>query len=113
RRSSVHQLSRGSITPARIRGRAFTPKERGEGGPVTRFSGSNFRTALQPRSVAKYAFQLAIIGIGYFALANATSALAAFYSSAIPVWPASGVALAGVLVCGLRVWPAILVAAFA
>jgi len=80
---------------------------------VTRFSGSNFRTALQPRSVAKYAFQLAIIGIGYFALANATSALAAFYSSAIPVWPASGVALAGVLVCGLRVWPAILVAAFA
>jgi PAS domain S-box-containing protein len=80
---------------------------------VTRFSGSNFRTALQPRSVATYAFQLAIIGIGYFALANATSALAAFYSSAIPVWPASGVALAGVLVCGLRVWPAILVAAFA
>ena len=80
---------------------------------MTRFSGSKFLSALQPRSVAKYAFQLAIIGIGYFALANATAALASFYSSTIPMWPPSGFALAGVLVCGLRVWPAIFVAAFA
>src|SRR5262252_1227369 len=83
-------------------GRAFTPKERGEGEPVTRFSGSKFLAALQPRSVTKYALQLAIIGIGYFALAKATSALASLYSSTMPVWPSSGLALAGILVCGLR-----------
>src|SRR5262249_42104861 len=112
-RSSVHQLSRGEYYASAHTGRAVTPKERGEGGPVTRFSGSKFLSALQPRSVAKYAFQLAIIGIGYFALANATAAWASFYSSTIPVWPSSGLALAGVLVCGLRVWPAIFVAAFA
>jgi PAS domain S-box-containing protein len=80
---------------------------------VTRFSGSKFATALQPRGVAKYALELAIIGASYFVLAKAGLTLAAIYSSAVPIWPPAGLALAAVLLRGLRVWPAIFAAAFA
>jgi PAS domain S-box-containing protein len=80
---------------------------------VTRFSGSKFATALQPRSVAKYLAQLIIVGAGYFVLAKAVLTLASIYTSAVPIWAPAGFALAAVLVCGLRVWPAILAAAFA
>ena len=31
---------------------------------------------------------------------------------AIAVWPAAGVALAGILVCGYRLWPGILLGSF-
>jgi PAS domain S-box-containing protein len=79
---------------------------------VTRFSGSKFATALQPRSVAKYVAQLIIVGAGYFVLAKAALTLASIYTSAVPIWPPAGFALAAVLVCGLRVWPAIFAAAF-
>jgi PAS domain S-box-containing protein len=80
---------------------------------VTRFSGAKFVTALQPRSVAKYIAQLIIVGAGYFVLAKAALALASIYASTVPIWPPAGFALAAVLVCGLRVWPAIFAAAFA
>jgi len=80
---------------------------------VTRFSGSKFATALQPRGVAKYALELAIIGASYFVLAKAGLTLAAIYSSAVPIWPPAGFALAAVLLRGLRIWPAIFAAAFA
>jgi PAS domain S-box-containing protein len=63
--------------------------------------------------VARYTFELVLVGAAYFVLAQATSTLTSIYSSIIPVWPPSGLALAAVLVCGLRVWPAILAAAFA
>jgi PAS domain S-box-containing protein len=80
---------------------------------VTRFSGSKFATALQPRGVAKYALELAIIGVSYFVVAKAGLTLAAIYSSAVPIWPPAGLALAAVLLRGLRIWPAIFAAAFA
>ena len=80
---------------------------------MARFSASGFVTALQPRGVARYAFELVIVGAAYFVLAQATVTLTSIYSSSTPVWPPSGLALAAVLVCGLRVWPAILAAAFA
>ena len=80
---------------------------------MTRFSGSKFATALQPRSVANYVAQLIIVGAGYFVLAKAALTLASIYTSAVPIWPPAGFALAAVLVCGLRVWPAIFAAAFA
>ncbi len=80
---------------------------------MTRFSGGKFATALQLRSVAKYVAQLIIVGAGYFVLAKAALTLASIYTSAVPLWPPAGFALAAVLVCGLRVWPAIFAAAFA
>jgi len=79
---------------------------------VTRFRGSKFAATLQPRGAAKYAFELAIIGACYFVLAKAGLTLASIYSSAIPIWPATGFALAAVLLRGLRVWPALFAAAF-
>ena len=57
---------------------------------MTRFSGSKFAAALQPRGAAKYAFELAIIGAGYFALAKVGLTLAAIYSSAVPIWLPAG-----------------------
>src|SRR5262249_10700402 len=87
---------------------------RGEWGhAVTRFSGSKFAAALQPRGVAKYAFELAIIGASYFVLAQGGLTLASIYSSAVPIWAPAGLALAAVLLRGLRIWPAIFAAAFA
>jgi PAS domain S-box-containing protein len=80
---------------------------------VTRFSSSKFATALQLRRVAKYVAELIIVGAGYFVLAKAALTLASIYTSAVPIWLPAGFALAAVLVCGLRVWPAIFAAAFA
>src|SRR5262245_47390519 len=95
-------------------GRGPTNKGAGERGHAgTRFSGSKFATALTPRRVAKYALELAIIGVSYFVLAKAGLTLAAIYSSAVPIWPPAGLALAAVLLRGLRIWPAIFAAAFA
>src|SRR5258707_4771620 len=89
-------------------------KGRGDWGhAVPRLRGSKFATTLQLRGVVKYAFELAIIGACYFVLAKAGLTLASIYSSAIPVWPATGFALAAVLLRGLRVWPAIFAAALA
>ena len=52
-------------------------KGRGDWGhAVTRFRGSEFATTLHPRGVAKYAFELAIIGACYFVLAKAGLTLA-------------------------------------
>src|SRR5215470_16811528 len=79
-------------------------KGRGDWGhAVTRFRGSKFAATLQPRGVAKYAFELAVIGVCYFVLAKAGLRLASIYSSILPIWPAAGFALAAVLLQGLRV----------
>jgi PAS domain S-box-containing protein len=88
-------------------------KGRGDWGhAVTRFRGSKFAATLQLRGAAKYAFELAVIGVCYFVLAKAGLTLASIYSSILPIWPAAGFALAAVLLRGLRVWPAIFAAAF-
>ena len=49
----------------------------------------------------------------YFALAKIGLMLASINPSASPIWPPTGLALAALLLRGYRVWPAILVAAFA
>src|SRR5262249_1825049 len=110
---------RPSMTPGSIdtqqralRERTYE-KGRGDWGhAVTRFRASKFATTLQLRGVAKYACELAIIGVCYFVLAKAGLTLASIYPSAVPIWPAAGFALAAVLLRGLRVWPAIFAAAF-
>lgn len=54
-----------------------------------------------------------IVGVVYFALANAGATIAAIYSKAMPIWAPAGFALAAILLFGIRVWPAICAAAIA
>src|SRR3954468_8280225 len=65
------------------------------------------------RAAALYAVEFAVVGLVYFGLAKLGLALASINPSATPIWPATGLALAAVLICGYRIAPAILVAAFA
>jgi PAS domain S-box-containing protein len=61
----------------------------------------------------KYVATLLVVGAVYFVLAKAGLQLATIHPSATPIWPAAGFALGCALVAGLRVWPAILLGAFA
>jgi integral membrane sensor domain MASE1 len=49
---------------------------------------------------------------GYVLAAKIGLAFASVHPSATPVWPPTGIALAAMLVCGYRVWPGVLAAAF-
>ena len=75
-------MSPGSIdTQQRALQERTYEKGRGDWGhAVTRFRGSKFAATLQPRGVAKYAFELAVIGVCYFVLAKAGLTLASIYS---------------------------------
>src|SRR5271165_4699735 len=55
--------------------------------------------------------QLASIALIYLVLAKLGLRLASINPSVSPVWPASGFALAMVLLRGQRVWPAVFIAA--
>jgi PAS domain S-box-containing protein len=62
---------------------------------------------------ARYAAQLAGVALAYFVFAKLGLRLASVNPSATPIWPPTGIALAAVLLCGPRIWPAIFAAAFA
>ena len=70
-------------------------------------------TAKGARALARSLVQLAGVALAYFVLAKLGLRLASVNPSATPIWPATGIALAAVLLWGPRMWPAILVAAFA
>ena len=55
---------------------------------------------------------LAALTVVYFAAGKLGLSLAFVNSSASPVWPPTGIALAALLVLGYRAWPAILLGAF-
>lgn len=57
-------------------------------------------------------FRLVALAIIYFIAGKLGLLLANVHSSVSPVWPATGLALAGLLLWGNRLWPAIFVAAF-
>ena len=80
---------------------------------MTRLSGARFLSTLDPRGLAKYGLDLVVVGAAYFVLANVSLILASIHSSAMPIWPPTGLALAAVLLRGIRVWPAIFAAALA
>ncbi len=63
-------------------------------------------------ATALYVFELALIGVIYFALARLGLMLASIHPSVSPIWLGTGLAFAAILIRGPRVWPAILVAAF-
>jgi PAS domain S-box-containing protein len=65
------------------------------------------------RAFARYLGTLLAVGLAYFVFAKLGLTLASVNPSASPIWPPTGIALAAVLLGGLRVWPAILAGAFA
>src|SRR5437870_161246 len=55
---------------------------------------------------------IGLLAIAYIIAGKLGLMLASLHASASPVWPPAGIALAAMLLFGLRVWPAILVGAF-
>ena len=54
-----------------------------------------------------------VLALAYYVTGRLGLLLAVPPGYATAVWPPSGLALAGILLCGYRVWPAIVVASFA
>ena len=81
---------------------------------MTRFPGLRLESlaALDARGLATYALELVVVGAAYFVLAKVFLALDPIYPGGVPIWPATGFALAAVLLRGYRVWPAIFAAAW-
>jgi PAS domain S-box-containing protein len=80
---------------------------------VTRFPGEKIFIALGPRGLAQYSLELAVVAAAYFIVTKLGLALAAIYPGTVPIWAPAGLALAAVVLRGLRVGPAIFAAAFA
>jgi integral membrane sensor domain MASE1 len=57
--------------------------------------------------------RLALVALAYWVTARLSLDLALVRGQVTPVWPPTGIAVAAMLVMGLRMWPAIAVAAFA
>ena len=71
----------------------------------------NVRVA--PPQVAKYLAQVTFVFAAYFVAGKVAQAASNIRSSNLgPLWPAYGVALAAILLCGYRVWVGIVAAAF-
>ncbi len=67
---------------------------------------------MTPIRPVPYPLAFALVLAVYFTAGKLGLALAIIHTSASPVWPPTGIALAALLVLGYRVWPAILVGAF-
>ena len=65
------------------------------------------------RAFARYTGTLLAVALAYFVFAKLGLTLASVNPSASPIWAPTGIALAAVLLGGLRIWPAILAGAFA
>ena len=66
-----------------------------------------------PRSVGRYLVQIAIVTGAQFAAGKLADLFGTLNNGGIgPVWPASGVALAAILLCGYSVWPGVAAGAF-
>jgi signal transduction histidine kinase len=80
--------------------------------PIVTVSPEIVTESTKVRIGAIYTIELAAIAFIYFWLAKLGLTLASINASASPVWPATGFALAILLLRGYRVWPAIFVGAF-
>src|ERR1700704_3140944 len=71
------------------------------------------KLTVAPRQVAQYLAQTTIVFGAYFVAGKLGQATSNIRSGNLgPVWPAYGVALAAVLLCGYRVWLGVAAAAF-
>src|SRR5664279_5604148 len=70
------------------------------------------RTNALRRSLRSPVVQVLVVFVAYFAAGKIGLSTPFTSNNISPVWPASGVALAAVLLFGYRVWPGIAAAAF-
>jgi signal transduction histidine kinase len=66
-----------------------------------------------PYMTMAYWLRFTIVAIAYFGAARLGLLLAFEHGNVTPVWPPSGIAVAALIVLGMRFWPALFVAAFA
>lgn len=64
-------------------------------------------------SVAKYLASVLLLAAVYYGLARLSLLLALVQHNAAPVWPATGLSLAALLIGGYRMWPGVALGAFA
>src|SRR6266550_2306417 len=69
--------------------------------------------AVRRTGIAGDGLRLALVAVAYYVSARLGLELALVHGQVTPVWPPTGIALVAILVFGVRVWPAIAVAAFA
>jgi PAS domain S-box-containing protein len=71
------------------------------------------KVRIVPPAVGKYFAQIAIVFVVQFGAGKLAEALPIINSGGVgPVWPASGIALAALLLFGYQVWPGVAAAAF-
>src|SRR5580692_5200979 len=75
--------------------------------------GSGGETEMTRPDVMKNAATVAGLALVYFVAGKLGLQLAYVHASATAVWPCTGIAIAALLVFGYRVWPGILIGAFA
>jgi PAS domain S-box-containing protein len=67
---------------------------------------------VSPREVGKYLAQITLVFAFYFVAGKLDQVLPMINGSIGPVWPASGIALAALLLFGYQVWPGVAAGAF-
>jgi len=63
-------------------------------------------------SVNSKSFRMATLALAYFSAGKLGLLLANVHSSVSPIWPATGIALAALLLWGVEFWPAVFAGAF-
>src|SRR4026209_1744667 len=74
-------------------------------------SSGNGRDPPRAHPLGSDVVELILVGLAYFALAYLGLRLASINSSATPIWPPTGFAIAAILLCGNRIAPGISIAA--
>lgn len=80
---------------------------------VKKFPAASSSESLNRGGLGGYLATLFAVALAYFVLAKLGLQLASINPSASPIWAPTGVALAAVILAGPRIWPAILIGAFA
>jgi signal transduction histidine kinase len=71
------------------------------------------RMAVPRSGLARDGLRLALVAVAYYISARLGLSLALVHGQVTPVWPPTGIALVAILVFGVRMWPAIALAALA
>jgi len=73
---------------------------------------ANLQTTEQTADGQRQALQFALVALSYFVVAKLGLQLASVQPNATPIWPATGIGMAAVLLWGHRISPAVFIAAF-
>ncbi len=68
---------------------------------------------IQTKSKLQQSALMLAVAVVYFAAAKLGLSFAFIHTNVSPVWPPTGIAIAALLLYGVRVWPAVLIGAFA